>query len=202
MSLTLRQVGITAVLLLTACPWFATAIEPEPVVPSLARIKRIYVEELGGGPASGQMRDMIITALQNTKLFLITDNQDRADATLRGSSDDKIFTEEHSSNDSLGIHTTMGGGGSSNNSMGGGTSSHQNTGAGITENESSHIQERHHEASASIRLVDREGDVIWSITQESSGGKFRGAMADIADKIARQLADDTRKARMELFKSP
>jgi hypothetical protein len=181
-------------ILLLACPWLATAIEPE-ATPSLARVKRIYVERLGGGSDSDQMRDMIIAAVQNSKLFMITDNVERADATLRGSSDDKIFTDEHSSSDSIGIHATSGSGSSDNNATGIGTSTHQNTGAGITDSESSHIRERRHESSASIRLIDIKGDVIWSTTQESAGGKFRGAMADVADKVARQLADDTKKAR-------
>jgi hypothetical protein len=183
------------VVLLLACVWSAAGIEPAP--PSLARVKRIYIEALGGGSESNQMRDMIITALQNSKLFLITDNSDRADATLRGSADDKIFDDEHSTSDSIGLHATSGGGSSSTSMYGTGSSSHQNSGAGITDSESSHIKERRHEASASIRLVDMNGDVIWSTTQESAGGKFRGAMADVADKIARQLTDDTRKARAD-----
>ncbi len=141
------------------------------------------------------MRDMIITALQNSKLFQITDNMERADATLRGSADDKIFTEEHTSSDSIGIHATSGSGSSSTSTYGTGGSTRKNAGAGVTDSESSHSNERRHEASASIRLVDSNGDVIWSTTQESAGGKFRGAMADVADKIARQLLDDTRKAR-------
>jgi len=185
----------SAVLLLFACRWFAMGAEPAPVEAGLAHVKRIYIEPLGGGEGSGQMRDMIITALQNSKLFVITDNMERADATLRGSADDKIFTEEHSSSDSIGIHTTSGSGSSQNNSTGIGTSTRKNMGAGVTDSESSHSNERRHEASASIRLVDSNGDVIWSTTQESAGGKFRGAMADVADKIARQLLDDTRKAR-------
>jgi hypothetical protein len=185
------------VVLLLACVWSAAGIEPAPAPPSLARVKRIYIEALGGGSESNQMRDMIITALQNSKLFLITDNSDRADATLRGSADDKIFDDEHSTSDSIGLHATSGGGSSSTSMYGTGSSSHQNSGAGITDSESSHIKERRHEASASIRLVDMNGDVIWSTTQESAGGKFRGAMADVADKIARQLTDDTRKARAD-----
>jgi hypothetical protein len=172
----------------------AAAVEPGPFPVDLAHVKRIFVEPLTGGQASDQMRDMLIAAIQNSKLFVITDNQDRADAILRGSSDDKLFTEEHSTSDSVGLHTTTGSGNSSSN-MGGGVSSHSNMGAGVTDNESSHSQERRHEASASIRLVDSDGDVIWSTTQESAGGKFRGAMADVADKIARQLSDDARKAR-------
>lgn len=188
--------GRVCIALLFTCPWFAAGIEPELVQPGLARVKRIYLEPLGGGEESSQMRDMIIAALQNSKIFIITDNQDRADAVLRGSADDKIFTDEHSTSESLGLHTASGGGSSSSNMMGGGVSSHQNSGAGITDNETSHIKERRHEASASIRLVDANGDVIWSTTQESSGGKFRGAMADVADKIARQLVEDKRRAAL------
>jgi hypothetical protein len=141
------------------------------------------------------MRDMIIAALQNSKLFTITDASERADAILRGSSDDKVFTDEHSTSDSIGFHANTGSGSSANSTYGTGSSSHQSNGAGITDSESSHIRERRHEASASIRLIDANGDVIWSTTQESAGGKFRGAMADVADKIARQLTDDMRKAR-------
>src|SRR6185437_111929 len=71
------------------------AMEPEPVPPTLAHVRRIYVEPLGHTQAAEQMRDMIITAIQNSKLFLITDDEDRADAKLRGSADDKIYTEDH-----------------------------------------------------------------------------------------------------------
>lgn len=173
----------------------AVALGPEPVPPSLASIQRVYVDKLGGGADSDQMRDMIIAALQNSKLFVVTENADRADAVLRGSSDDKIYTDEHSSSDSIGIHATSGNGSSSTSMYGSGSSSHESAGAGISDSESSHIRERRHEASASIRLVSLNGDVIWSTTQESAGGKFRGALADVADKIARQLLQDTRKAR-------
>lgn len=65
----------------------------------------------------------------------------------------------------------------------------------MTQHETSNIQERRHEARASVRLVTTEGDVIWSTTQESNGGKFRGAMADVADKIARKLIEETQRAR-------
>jgi hypothetical protein len=190
------RLRVVPILLLLIYSGSIQAVEPEPTQPSLAHVRRIYMEPLTGGDASNQMRDMIIAALQNSKLFTITDNLERADAFLRGSSDDKVFTDEHSTSDSIGFHATTGSGSSANSTYGTGSSSHQNTGAGITDSESSHIKERRHEASASIRLVDLNGDVIWSTTQESVGGKFRGAMADVADKIARQLTDDTRKARV------
>jgi hypothetical protein len=46
-----------------------------------------------------------------------------------------------------------------------------------------------------VRLVNRDGDVIWSGTAESQGGKFLGASADVASKIAKDLAADYKNAR-------
>jgi hypothetical protein len=65
----------------------------------------------------------------------------------------------------------------------------------LGENESSSVKERKHEAMASVRLVNKEGDVVWSTTQESTGAKFRGATADVADKITRQLLGDVERLK-------
>jgi hypothetical protein len=173
------------------------AVEAKDDVLPLANIKRIYVDQLGGGGESDALRDMIIAALQNSGLFVITENPDRADASLRGSADDKIFMENHSTQESLGMHSAAGKGDSSSEGGVGrvSSSSHSTFGVGMTDNESSHIEVRRHEANASVRLVDTNGDVIWSTTQESPGGKFRGAAADVADRVARNLMDAVRKAR-------
>jgi hypothetical protein len=48
---------------------------------------------------------------------------------------------------------------------------------------------------ATVRLVNKDGDVMWSTTQESNGAKFRGASADVADKITKQLAADLERLR-------
>lgn len=187
--------SVLALGLALACA--APAIEPHEETPGLAKVRRICVDQLGGGRTSDQMRDMLIAALQNSGLFVITENPDRADATLRGSSDDKIYTEEHRTSESIGMHAAAGSGSSSGASLGTNSASHENASAGISENESSNIQERRHESAASVRLVNSDGDVIWSTTQESNGAKFRGAMADVADKIAHRLIDETKKARCE-----
>jgi hypothetical protein len=65
----------------------------------------------------------------------------------------------------------------------------------IGENESRRTEERKHEAIATVRLVSKDGDVIWSATAESLGGKFMGASADVADKIAKRLVTDYRAAK-------
>jgi len=48
---------------------------------------------------------------------------------------------------------------------------------------------------AAVRLVNKEGDIIWSTTQESQGAKFHGASADVAEKIVAKLKDDVARAR-------
>lgn len=200
----MRRAGLAAVLralLLVLAAGAAPAIErkEEPDLDiELALVRRVFVEQLGGGAASDQMRDMIIAALRNSGLFIVTENKERADAVLKGSSEDKTFTELHTTSESLGVHTNSAHSDGIRNMSGIGSDESSSGGVGFSENESARIQERRHEAGASIRLVDTEGDVIWSTTQESAGGKFRGALADVADRIARQLVADTKKARGKL----
>ena len=172
----------------------AAAWAMEPVGYTLDTIKRVYVDSLGSSPQAAMLRDMVIASLASSGFFAVTENADRADAVLRGSADDQIFQEQHHSTDNLtaGIHT-----GSSDNytSKYDHTSTAKQSGLNIGQNESSQSSERKHEASASVRLVNRDGDVIWSTTQESLGARFKSSSADVADKIFRKLSDDLQKAR-------
>ena len=43
--------------------------------------------------------------------------------------------------------------------------------------------------------MNKDGDVIWSTTQESLGGKFRRATTDVADRITRRLIEDYERAK-------
>jgi curli biogenesis system outer membrane secretion channel CsgG len=153
----------------------------------LLSVQRIYVDRLSG-EASAQIRDMIINALQSTKLFVVTENQDRADATLRGSAEDLIYNETFQASEGVSARAAVGSGGTS-------SSRRPGMSASVGENESIRTTERKHEASAAVRLVNRDGDVVWSTTQESAGAKFRGAGADVADKVVKQLLADIERAR-------
>jgi len=160
---------------------------------SLLEVKRIYVAQLTGGTQADALRELIIASLDSTKLFVLTDNPDRADAILKGAADDHAFTDTFDSDESINAHENGG-------KFGSGSSSYSKSGGGyaglsIGENESHHIKERKHEAYAPARLCNRDGDVLWSTTQESNGAKFHGASADVAAKIARQLSLDIEKAR-------
>jgi len=182
--------------LLACCAMAASALEPAPApsieesgLRQLLEVKRVYVDRLTGGETAAQMRDILISSLESAKLFVLTENQERADAVIRGAAEDLVFTELHNSSDSINAHANLGSGGSSRGSRG------PYGGLGVGDNDSEHSTERRHEAIAAVRLVNKDGDVIWSTTQESLGAKFRGSSADVADKITGKLKEDFERAR-------
>src|ERR1700722_16838849 len=81
----------------------AAASAAEDLLPQLLTVKRVYVDRLTGGETAAQMRDLIITSLQNSKLFVLTENADRADAFIRGAAEDLIFTDDFQSSDSINL---------------------------------------------------------------------------------------------------
>lgn len=163
----------------------------DEVLRQLLTVRRVFVDRLSGGETAAQMRDMIVSSLQNARLFVITENQERADAVLRGSAEDLVFTDEHSSSDSVHAQANFGlGGGASTSRTATRSQRSQYGGMGVGDSESSHSMERKHEAVAAVRLVNKDGDVIWSTTQESMGGKFHGSSADVADRITKKLLED------------
>jgi hypothetical protein len=168
-------------------PQSAAAIE-ENGLRQLLTVRRVFVDRLTGGDTAAQMRDIMISSLAGAKLFVLTETQERADVILRGSAEDIIFTETHSSSESLNARVNAGVGRSGSNRGAYG-------GAGVGDSESERSTDRRHEAIAAVRLVNKEGDVIWSTTQESLGAKFRGASADVADKITAKLKEDFERAR-------
>jgi hypothetical protein len=179
---------VVAALLLACAPPEEPPGAPETQV---LTVRRVFVDKFGGGEGATQLRDMVIASLQRARVFVLTENPDRADAVLRGSGEDLVFTDTFQSGDSAGGRGTV--------SSGRGTSSKSRDyfalGGGATDSEQVKTQERKHEASCSVRLVDRQGDIIWSTTQESQGAKFRSASADVAEKITRQLLLDLEKAK-------
>jgi len=177
-------------------PLLCSAADPAPAgieagnLRQLLTVRRIFVDRLTGGETAAQMRDILISSLAGAKLFILTEKEERADAVLRGAAEDLVFTETHSSSDGINAHMSL----SNRTGTGyyGGKGS--SAGLGIGENESDHSAERRHEAIAAVRLVNKDGDVIWSTTQESLGAKFHGASADVADKITSQLREDFDRA--------
>ena len=178
-----------------ACLWAAQAqgqtSGADAAVTSLPEVRRVYVSELTGTQAD-QLRSLLISSLAATKLFVLTDNEERADAVLKGAADDHAFVDSHDIQEGLGIRENA-------SKYSGGSSYSGRTGSagglGLTDSQSHHSKERKHEAYAALRLCNKDGDVIWSTTQESQGAKFRGASADVAAKVARQLTLDMERSQ-------
>jgi hypothetical protein len=189
-----------SVLILACAATLAQAGEIDsPVIPVVAveesglkqllNVRRVFVDRLTGGETAAQMRDILMSSLQGTTLFILTENQERADAVLRGAAEDLVYSEVHGTSEGVNARANAGTGRQNGNSRG------AYGGVGFGENESEHSSERRHEAIAAVRLVNKDGDVIWATTQESLGGKFRGASADVAEKITAKLKEDYERAK-------
>ena len=161
---------------------------------SLGTVKRVYIESLGSSMQAIMLHDMVASSLANSGVVTVTENAAHADAVLRGSADDQMFVEQHHSNDSLSIGL-RGSKATSQSSRYDRSSDSSSSGLNVGENENSSSVERRHEASISVRLVNTDGDVIWSATQESGGAKLKSASADVADRILQKLTADIQRAR-------
>ena len=156
---------------------------------ALGQVKRVYIDKLTAGEGSEQIRDLLISALAGTGLFVLTENPDRADAFLRGGAEDRVFQETFDFREGVDGRAQLGAGGNSR------TSSRTSAGVSVGEDESARQTERKHDALAAVRLVDKDGDVIWSTLQQSAGSKFRNASVDVVRKIVEQLKLDVAAAR-------
>ncbi len=187
--------------ILCAVLLFAPFIEQTPeeqAAEQLSKVRRIYIAILTGGDAALQIRDLLMTSLHNSKLFIITEDEDKADAVLKGAGDDDVFTDTHQSSEGINARSQISAGSSEGLRNYSSSSSNHSGGLSIGENDSTRTEERKHEAIATVRLVGKDGDVIWSATAESLGAKFMGASADVADKIAKRLASDYKAAKLEV----
>lgn len=134
----------------------------------LNAVRRIFVESFGDDVISKEMQSMIVSSLVAAKQFKVTENRDRAEAVLKGVALENTSQELHSYSEGTAIRQAA------------------------INNSSTHT-ETLNEAKLSIRLVNADGDVIWTTTQESKGAKYKGAGADVADMCVKQLLRDIAK---------
>jgi hypothetical protein len=162
----------------------------------LLKVKRIYVESFGDDIISKELQSMIVSSLVATKRFKVTENRDRADAILKGVALEKTSQELHAFGEATSV-AAAGGGAHSEVSGSGGAISGSSSGSFVARhmgtNDSSVNTETINEARVAIRLVNPDGDVIWTSTQESRGAKYKGSSADVADKCVKQLLRDVEK---------
>lgn len=167
---------------------------------ALLTAKRIYVESFGDDTESKTFQSMLVDAIGSTKRFIVTENREKADLLLKGAALEKTAQEMHALGSGTVVATAAGGGSSSvsgsANSAGGMISGSSHSGfraqhMGISDSQA--LTETVNDARAAVRLVSKDGDVVWSTTQESKGAKYKGATADVAEKIVKQLLHDIEK---------
>ena len=163
----------------------------------LLNVRRIYVESFGEDAISKQIQAMVVSSLLQSKRFTVTEVKEKADAVLKGTALEKTSQELHAFGEATSVAGAAGGhsgsisgnwnssGGSLSGSSAGGFASR----AASIEDSSANT-ETINDARVTVRLVDAEGDVIWATTQESKGGKYKGAAADAADMVVKQLHHD------------
>jgi hypothetical protein len=154
---------------------------------ALLSAKRVYVESFGDDTVSRTLQAMVVDAIGGSKRFIVTENKEKSDLLLKGSTLEKTSQEMHA----LGAATVVAGASASRN----GAVARE---MGIADSQAS--VETVNDARASVRLISKDGDVVWSTTQESKGAKYKGAAADVADKIVKQLMRDL--AKLEGAKPP
>ncbi len=143
------------------------------------------MESFGNDSINKTLQAMVIDALRASKRFIITENREKADLILKGAALEKTSQEAHALGSSV---------------VAGAAEGHSASVAGSADSQAS--IESTNDARVSVRLVSLEGDVIWSTTQESKGAKYKGATADVADKVVKQLLWDMEHANRPQLTNP
>jgi len=169
--------------------------DPE-IAGKLIKVKRIYIESFGDDKVSNLLHAMLSNSISQSGRFIVTENKQKADAVLKGTALEKTSQELHAVGEGTAVSSSAGalsGSGSSTAKQSSASIGGAFRAIGAAIQDSSVTTETIDRAAVSVRLIADDGDLIWSSTQESRGAKFKGAAADVADKIVKQLLRDVEK---------
>ena len=151
------------------------AAEPPPeqaVDPRILHIQRLCIHRFGEDALGVQVQEMVIAKLFESKRFSLTENCDTAQGALKGFITERSKHASNSESESVSF-----GQGSAHESL-----------------SSSQTKEQ---AVVTLRLVDKEGNIIWAISVESTGGKTKGAIGDAAERAVRRFLRDRDRAEKQ-----
>ena len=152
----------------------------------LTTIRTVCVESFAGEPPlADTAKEMAFAALFSGKRFTVTERCDKADAVLKGAVMQRSAIRVRAEGEGAGFGVAGGAATTTEAAIGAAV-------GGSEENLYSRDQQTH--ASVTVRLVDADGLVLWAHTQESSGGKINGPLADAVERAFRQLARDVERA--------
>ena len=152
-----------------------TSPPAEPAAnPRLLQVKRVCVQNFGDDALGVQVREMVIAKLFESKRFSLTENCGKADFALKGTVIEKgEFSQRGEQEGASGI---------------GG--------------ERLYSTDQKKQATVTLRLVDKDGEILWASSQESTGGKTKGAIADAADRAVRKFLRDIERAEKQSTTTP
>jgi len=161
-----------------------------PVEPAvdlrILQVKRICFKDFGDDALGRQLKEMVIAKLFEAKRFSLTEKCVRDEFQLLGSVTERNEHTSRSESEGVGF------GGVAGARVDVGTGAV----AGVTGNahESLSSSEVKQSAVVTLRIVDKDGEILWAISQESTGGKTKGAIGDAAERAIRQLLRDIERA--------
>jgi len=160
----------------------------------LLAVKRVCVAKLNGDERfAAQVQDMLISSLFTTKHFTLTDNCDRADATFKGTAAENRERLSRLEDEGIGFGKSAGAVSGSWNRSGGSVSGGSAGVAGLASETLASSSDKSN-AAVALRLVTKDGDVLWATTEESTGNRIKGPAADLADRAVRSLMREIEKA--------
>jgi hypothetical protein len=152
-----------------------------------------------------QVQEMVIARLFQTKRFSLTENCEKADYILKGSITERNEHASRSESEGIGFGQAASGSSSSSSRVGSvGSSSSSSGSARVSGNayENLSSSEIKQEAAITLRIVDRDGEIIWATSQESSEGKSKGAIGLATEQAVRRLLRDIERAEKQLKAGP
>jgi hypothetical protein len=154
--------------------------------PRLASLQRICVDKFVGEEALvATVREIAMASLFSLKRFIVTEKCEKVDATLKGAVIERGEKRVRAEGESADFGVAAGA--ASVNRVSGTAA----VGAALGgSGESLLSAETGSRASVTLRLVDSDGVILWAYTQDSAGGKTKGAVSDAVDRAIRQLQKD------------
>jgi hypothetical protein len=163
--------------------------KPDDRTPRLLTVRRLCIGQFAGEESDAAVaKEIAIASLYASKKFVITEKCDGADAVLKGALIEKSGFKAQSEGEGTSF---AGASGSARGSVVGALAEFGALGLGGSEKLSSAETRRH--ASVSLRLVDKDGEVLWAHSFDSPGGKSKGALADAVDRTIRSLIREVEK---------
>ena len=179
------------------------ASAPEPVVdPRLLQVKRICVENFGEDPLGKQATEVAIAKLFDARQFTLMEGpceKVKADAVVKGSVSERSEHTIRSESEGVSAGRGAAGAAASSSSVTVGAA-----GGSVSAHESLSSSQTKEYAAVTLRVVcmnsdacKNPGEILWAFSQESTGGKTKGAIGDAAERAVRRFLRDRERAEKQ-----